>query len=334
MLEMRFQTATHVANADRLHGQRCCPPCAGSCSLSFSTRDELQAALIRYYSDGATETPPCPVGQWDVSRVTNMRGLFYGNRFTTFNEDIGDWDVSNVKDMSYMFLGATSFNKDIGRWDTGAVTNMSFMFLGATSFNKDIGRWDTGAVTNMSAMFYRAQVFNKDIGEWKTSSVTDMNGMFLGATSFNKDIGGWDTSLVADMGNMFSEAKTFDNGGQPLDWNTTTIEPAGLIAMFYHAEAFNQPLFTTHGLGEATNLESMFNGATAFDQDIGGWNTGAVTNMSYMFYLAGAFNQDIGGWSVEQVTQGGAGDHNPPAGFAIGWGGTADELPSYWQPSM
>ena len=39
----------------------------------------------------------------------------------------------------------------------------------------------------------------------------------------------------------------------------------------------------------------MFNGATAFNQDISNWKTAAVTDMQGMFKGATAFNQDISG---------------------------------------
>jgi surface protein len=41
--------------------------------------------------------------------------------------------------------------------------------------------------------------------------------------------------------------------------------------------------------------------ASAFNQDIGGWNVGSVTDMAYMFYWASSFNQNIGRWNVGGV---------------------------------
>ena len=44
------------------------------------------------------------IGQWNVSKVTDMDGMFYGA--TVFNQDISDWDVSEVVDMTVMFNNA------------------------------------------------------------------------------------------------------------------------------------------------------------------------------------------------------------------------------------
>ena len=51
---------------------------------------------------------------------------------------IGDWDVSSVTDMRYIFNGATSFNQDLSKWDVSKVTDMENMFMRASAFNREL----------------------------------------------------------------------------------------------------------------------------------------------------------------------------------------------------
>jgi len=130
-----------------------------------------------------------PIGEWDVSRVTNMKGLFDGE--AGFNEPIGQWNVSNVTDMSSMFYFAIAFNQPIGSWNVSNVTDMSKMFHLAVKFNQPIGQWDVSNVTNMAYMFYSAEKFNQPIGSWNVSNVTNMTEMFAGALTFNQSLNKW-----------------------------------------------------------------------------------------------------------------------------------------------
>lgn len=180
------------------------------------------------------------IGQWDVSRVTNMDDLFYDQQ--EFNEPIGGWDVSHVTSMVNMFRGATVFNQPIGSWDVSRVTNMCSMFKETAAFNQPIGGWDVSRVTDMSSMFENALAFNQPIGQWKVSNVTNMSGMFSGddnmAMSFNQPIGGWNVARVIDMSSMFENAVAFD---QPVGgWNVA--RGANMSSMFDGANSFSQPL--------------------------------------------------------------------------------------------
>ena len=59
-------------------------------------------------------------------------------RQTAFNGEMSKWDVSKVTNMNGMFQSATSFNGDISKWDVSRAIYLDEMFLGATSFNQQL----------------------------------------------------------------------------------------------------------------------------------------------------------------------------------------------------
>jgi surface protein len=120
------------------------------------------------------------IGDWDVSRVSNMHGLF--NTQPAFNDDISKWNTASVSTMSRVCsvsshadmraycpwrrfghqaldacgccmsaLGSASM---LRRISFGARCFMlrcgSQMFLGASAFNQNIGRWNTARILSMS----------------------------------------------------------------------------------------------------------------------------------------------------------------------------------------
>jgi len=81
----------------------------------FTTNEQLVEAVQHYLhnkrrnSDVATRYG-WPIGNWDVSRVTDFSRVCADERF---NDDIGKWNVSLGKDFSSMFETAKYFNSDI-----------------------------------------------------------------------------------------------------------------------------------------------------------------------------------------------------------------------------
>ena len=187
-----------------------------------------------------------PIGNWDVSNVTNMTLMFKGEYRETghpFNQDISFWDVSNVIDMSFMFDHAL-FNQPIGNWDVSSVRTMQGMFRGdqdelPTPFNQDINSWDVSSVNIMVAMFEHSS-FNQPIGNWDVSNVTDMGGMFF-ESGFNQPIGNWDVSSVTDMGNMFQSSQL----NQDLSsWNVINVTYCSLFSSNTPQWILPKPNFT------------------------------------------------------------------------------------------
>jgi surface protein len=59
--------------------------------------------------------------------------------------------------------------------------------------------------------------------------------------------------------------------------------------------------FNDWDVSNITNMNSLFQSATSFNQPIGNWDVSNVTTMVAMFRLANAFNQNINGWNVGNV---------------------------------
>ena len=123
----------------------------------FASKAELKISVDNYLKSPEKDCHGCDIGEWDVSRVTDMADLFSGA--AKFNADISKWDVARVKDMSRMFKQALIFNSDISKWDVSSAADMSSMFENADEFNSDISKWDVSGVTDMSKMFFSADKF-------------------------------------------------------------------------------------------------------------------------------------------------------------------------------
>ena len=160
------------------------------------------------------------IGKWKnyLSKWDNMSYIFYESGF---NANIGDWDMSSVKNMRGMFRGASSFTDgNISKWknDLGNWDDMEQMFYHASQFNGDISGWNVASVTDMQWMFRQATAFNQNLGGWDVSAVKTMDHMLEGATNFSgpnydKLLIGWSNLPFLQMNVSFSAGNTqYGNG--------------------------------------------------------------------------------------------------------------------------
>lgn len=119
------------------------------------------------------------VVQWDVSKVSNFRGLFSGCKI--FNQDISVWDMRNARDISSMLYGTYKFNQPIGLWNTryvNAIEEFRYMepVLGTPVVDSiDISQWCTPFldylnvdVNNRDFILNRLGILPEDLPVWGT----------------------------------------------------------------------------------------------------------------------------------------------------------------------
>lgn len=92
---------------------------------------------------------------WDVSRVTNMDGMFWGCKALADLTPLSGWNVSAVTSMAGMFEGCHIYDLDALRnWDTSSLTNMDSMFADSSLWDvSGIADWDVSHVTDMDYLF-------------------------------------------------------------------------------------------------------------------------------------------------------------------------------------
>ena len=313
------------------------------------TRAQLDALLSADINDSQ-------IALTCTSGITDMSNLF---KNSDFNQNINSWDVSTVTNMRGMFALTDVFNQPLNNWDVSNVINMSEMFMQANDFNQSLNSWDVSNVENMEQMFRTALAFNQQLNNWDLSNASNLNFMFLQAQSFNQDISGWCTPKIYYEPINFSNSSPLQDSFKP-DWsacnnfylapnNATCMCPdaeigeTGIISIDGEAKFFtkrtraqldaliaadiNDPeiaLTCTSGITDMSNLfegtdfsqninswdvsnvttmNSMFkNVSISFNQPLDNWNTSNVTDMSYMFHFAYTFDQNINSWDVSNVT--------------------------------
>jgi len=245
------------------------------------------------------------ISSWDTSSVTKMNGMF--EEAYAFNSDISGWDTSNVTDMSYMFYNS-NFNQPINSWNTSNVIDMANMFSFNSAFNQPLDSWNVSSVNSMNSMFFNANAFDQDISSWNTGNVTDMSGFLAGTAMsvnhYNSLLNGW-ANKSQQYGTTFESSSQYSIDGKSgkdiltnnYGWN---IYDGGRIT----CDICSEWCAPCSGDCTATDMTQMFAGVSDWSSvgNISGWNTSCITSMDSMFEGASNFNQDINSWDVSSVT--------------------------------
>lgn len=280
-----------------------------------------------YFSNGGDKLKLTDIKKWGSIAWTNLSAAFHGcsnmvmsatdapnlsnlgslnaarvfQGCSSFNTSIDHWDTSTLNYAFLMFEGCTSFNQDLNSWDVSNIVEFQSMFQNCTSFNGNVTSWDVSSSASLRYMFFNCSSFNQDISGWDMSNKSVIDYMLANCVSFDQNLSAWNlkTTGTVNISRVFQNARVYNNGGQPLTWNTSAVTI--MDETFSGARAFNADI-SSWDTSNVTSMSGTFFDARAFNQDISGWNTSAVTNMANMFNGTYVFNQPIGSWDMSSVT--------------------------------
>ena len=289
------------------------------------------------------------IGDWNVKNVTDMSGMFAGaSSFDNAgSDDIGMWNVANVAAMERMFSSASAFARNLESWDVGVLLpdmpddwNLDAPGLELVHSDRWPLPWQPGSVmmitydttlpggtknivlpasgfvdplvidwgdnTEPQLVFspnpthtypagqYTATVF----GDFSTYGAAGPSSIYFSNASI-LEVPRWGNNGVTNASYAFTNASNLVKIAQ-IPHTITNMQ-----SMFNAATSFNQNIGAWN-VANVTNMTSMFNGATAFNNggsaSINNWNTASLARLNNAFSGATSFNQPIGNWDVSQVT--------------------------------
>ena len=157
-----------------------------------------------FNSSAATEIKG--LENFDTSKVTKIRYMFYNSKATSLN--LSSFDTSNVTSMLGMFQNSAAATLDLSNFNTSKVTDMMLVFQNSAATTLDLSSFDTSNVTDMRDMFRGSAATEiKGLEKFNTSKVTNMESMFRSSAAAILDLSNFDISNVIYMGWIFYQSK-------------------------------------------------------------------------------------------------------------------------------
>jgi surface protein len=223
---------------------------------------------------------------------------------------------STVTNTTYVALGTYTFEMtDTGGNGIccGTGSRFSVVVNGETVVSND-GRFrgnvtetfDVRAPTPSPRLVFET---TDELREAVDSYLADSSTNALVARTYGSPIGVWDVSKIQDFSFLFSadEFADIDRFNPAIanfndDISGWTMSSAtNMTSMFIGATSFNQPI-GNWDVSSAQDMSFMFAGATSFNQPIGNWVVSSAQDISYIFFRAASFNQPLAEWNVSSVT--------------------------------
>ena len=274
----------------------------------FSTSD-VTSMFDLFYACHALRTESFKqVETWDVSKVTNMGGMFRGCQALT-DIDLSAWDTASLENISYMFMGDTALvGVDMSDWDVTHVTDMTGMFCNCSALTTAAGisTWSADSLAAVEQMFLGCSALEElDVSGFNVSEVKSLREVFSGCNALEKleGLGNWNTSKATDMTNLFASCFLLTEFDLPGFVTSSAKTLSGMFASCKALTGING--LDTWNTSNVTDMTSMFADCDAMTEiDLTGWDTSKVTVMTGMFQLCDNLKEiTLTGWTVKSNTK-------------------------------
>lgn len=217
--------------------------------------------------------------------------------------DWGDGTIEsgNTGNASHVYTNAGVYIVKI----KGDFPRIYFNNIGDKDKITSIDQWGTQQWTSMENAFYGCSILELNVSDTPDLSLaTSTARMFMGTMNIvdnEASMNSWNTSTITNMSNMFANS-IFDFNIS--EWNVGNV--TNFFRMFDGNTAFNQNIGNWN-IGEnvvgTINMSGMFKDTHKFNQPLGSWNMSKVASMNGMFFGAKLFNQSIETWNVNNVVE-------------------------------
>jgi surface protein len=196
--------------------------------------------------------------------------------------------------------GTYNFTVDWGDGTQNSITtwndsNKTHTYASAGTYTVTI----TGTIIGFRFNYGGDRLKLTNISKFGPFRLGNSNGYFSGASNLTiTATDPLDLTGTTDFSNAFNSCTSLTSAPSMALWDTSNV--TNMFQMFQGAAAFNENIGSWN-VANVTNMYAMFRMANAFNGTIGNWNVSNVIEMSAMFTSAGSFNQDIGGWNTANV---------------------------------
>ena len=220
----------------------------------------------RSWSGSSSPIETIDVTGWDLSKTTDISGVFGDSRSLTNIIGMDTWDTSKIESYQNLFGNCTSLTEvNMDGWNlskTGGTGGGSGLFGGATSL-KTISAKNWKLPRTFSHAFSRtfsgggSPIETIDVTGWDLSNTKDIQGVFGDSRNLKTIIGleTWDTSNITTFNNLFYNCEKLTNFDLS---HFDTRNVTDMTAMFYNCQSIKTLDLSNFKTPKLVNYPAMF----------------------------------------------------------------------------